>query len=110
MSFPSSVNLMVTSLSAFCAVVVANFNSRTTSSHLPLAHVPRLVAHGSHSAQSRRPTMSFDVVSASASAWKTDIVQGESEGQAVELPCIALSAHGHTGMQGGDTPCNRSST
>ena len=102
-SIASSLNLMALVFAVFAAVVAES----TT-----LSHFDRTTFGRSKHVNSRRPTMPFDVVSASASAWKTDIVQGlgESEGQAEQLPCIALSAHGHTGMQSGDTPCSWSST
>ena len=58
--------------------------------------------------------MSFDVVSASASAWKTNMNRaGRLKAGGGNSYHVVLQVHSQrvgTGMQSGDTPCSWSST
>ena len=87
-SIASSLNLMALVFAVFAAVVAES----TT-----LSHFDRTTFGRSKHVNSRRPTMPFDVVSASASACR----EGE------DRPCYKCVG---TGMQSGDTPCSWSST
>ena len=82
-AFTASSNAFTASSFAFTAAFFALFAVEVAAFTILLQfdRTEKAVGRSKHD-NSRRPTMpSASVVSASASTWKTDIVQGESEGR-----------------------------